>query len=164
MENGKANYRQVLIVEGVQVNVPRDSDFMVKTIAHSFETASGKVIVPTRWKNSMMCGDYYDQDGKRVSVGYMGRKERFKQLIISRSFYDISEDDLGRRIVATVIVSEKTTAEGRKFTLLDFHKNPNGRATCEMKILPDQAGIDILNSGGKKFIHFRPLYQEALAL
>lgn len=158
------SYRKIFTVSNVIVSVPRASDYMAKVSAHSFDSDGDTIIVPTRWKNSMMCGDYYDQDGKRVSVGAKGRKERFKQLIISRSFYDISENDLGRKIVATVIVSEKTTAEGRKFTLLDFHKNPNGRATCEMKILPDPAGIDILNSGGKKFIHFRPLYQEALAL
>ena len=84
---------------------------------------------------------------------------------MSRNLFDISEEHLGKRVVATVTIQEKTVTrevpgkedEVLTFTLLDVHRT-DGEATHELKLVDERRSDDdvaILNS--EKFFHFKPI-------
>ncbi len=132
-------YRSILIQGGVLVRVPVESPEMRFKEEHLFDANDGKTVyVPDQWQNGSRIGD----------------------VIVNRHFYGVSRVDLGRKIVAIVEVVEKTTSDGRKFTMLDICKESNGaKPVQEIKIVDIMAtaGISVPIKGTDKFVCFKPL-------
>ena len=102
MEDKRA-YLPVVEQLNVLVKVPKEGSYMAKIEENEFELHGKMIKVATHWKNGML-----------LSGG--GQK------ILNRLFYEITEKDLGRKIVARVDIKEKTTRDGRKYIMLDIHK------------------------------------------
>lgn len=129
----KTTYRSLLRQEGVLVKVPQKSLHMRSMEAFKI----GRVTVPARWQNGMP-----------LKGG----------VVLNRHFFGVENGDFGRRIVAAVEVMEKTTPEGRKFTMLNITK-VSIKPTHELKIADaapkDTLSIQVLKTD--KFICFKSL-------
>lgn len=101
-EKKAAKYEVVREVKLVRVKVPsRGSHYLNVVPGHSFETDGEMIPVPTHYKHGQKIGD--------------------TDIIVNRHFYGVTENDLGRTILATVKVVRKTTGE-RTFIMLDIIK------------------------------------------
>lgn len=147
-----AGYQVLREVQNVLVKVPKQSAYMNKVDAHSFESAAGSVSVPTHWKNGQVF-EAVNPENRLILVRNERGEEVPKKLILTRIFYGITEADLGRTALFTAKVIKKTTDEGREFILLDFIKQEAGEGLMELKFLDERSDLPIL--GTRMFIHFR---------
>lgn len=110
-----ARYEVIIEKKLVRVKVPsRGSHYLNVVPAHSFEADGKQVSVPTHYKHGQMIGD--------------------TNIILNRHFYGVTENDLGRTILATVKVVRKTTG-GRTFIMLDIIKEERIDGVFPKKIL-----------------------------
>lgn len=112
-ESDQRNYEIVKEVENVLVRIPKENFYMEEVGEHTFELHGETIKVSRHWRNGFFPP---------------GTKE-----IVNRHYFDLDENDLGSRIVATVHVVKKTTRDGRVFTMLDFFKTPNQEPIFDMK-------------------------------
>jgi len=130
------HYESVFMQGAVLVRVPVESPEMRFKDEHLFDANGKTVYMPERWQNGMAIGG----------------------MIFNRHFYGISRADLGKKVVAIVEVVEKTTADGRKFTMLDICKESNGaKPVCELKFVEREIGEAVPILGTKQFVNFKPL-------
>lgn len=121
--------RVIIIKEAVRVRVPVKSPDMEFCLA--IRIRSGEVI-PEHWHNAF-------------SVG---------RVVVNRNFYGISEADLGKTIVGTVQLFEKTVRD-RTYTNWDVFKAKEWiRSTCKLKILESENEGAFPIQGTSKFICF----------
>lgn len=98
----KAKYEVMKEEKLVRVKVPsRGSHYLNVVPAHSFEVDGKPVSVPTHYRHGQMIGD--------------------SGIIVNRHFYSVTENDLGKTILATVKVVRKT-AHDQSFIMLDIMK------------------------------------------
>jgi len=147
-----AGYQVLRQVEHVLVKVPKKSLYMQQMDAHSFESATGPVSVPTHWRNGQVF-EAVNPENRLILTRNECGEDVPKKLILTRIFYGITEADLGRTAMFTVKVIKKTTDEGREFVLLDFIKEEAGVGLVELKFLDERSDLPII--GTKVFIHFR---------
>ena len=123
MEQNKTiwKYETLLVTTGVRVQVPKESQFMKFFPAHTFESASGPVVVPDHWKSGMTV------DGTKMDT-----------VILNRHFYGISRDDLGSKITAIIKVVEKRQGD-RVYVRPDITKT-SGPTVADLKISPEGDG------------------------
>lgn len=127
-----SKYKEATVKEGVLVKVPKESLYMEEVGAHTMDVQGKMIRIKHHYRNGLLI------PGAKV--------------VVSRHFYGIKEYDLGKKIVATVRVIEKTTFQGRKFTILDIVKAPDKtKAICEIKFTDNgqENGVPILGTNYK---------------
>jgi hypothetical protein len=128
------SYRTLGEFVGVVLRVPKKDCVNFKFApAHEFspEGATEPVKVPDHWKHGQVVNEE------------VGREPWEKKTVMDRHFYGIEARDLGRRIVATVVVREKVVEDKRKFVFVDITKTPGVKPALEMKLVlgfPQVAG------------------------
>ena len=134
-QEDQRNYRTVSSNDFVSVKVPKEGGYMQLIEAHEFELEGNKIPVPKHWRNSFLVPG--------------------SAQIVQRNFFEISKDDLGKKIVATVEIVEKTTARGRKVMLLNITKIVEARATSDLKFSDQGDGIEVPDTNMKIIIQAR---------
>ncbi|MCX6740552.1 MAG: hypothetical protein NTZ49_04975 [Candidatus Parcubacteria bacterium] len=144
-----STYLVLITMKAVLVKVPTCGDkkndgsgckYMKEEPAHSFQTSSGEVNVPAHYKH-----------GQPIPGG-----------IMYRHFFGLADQDFGKRIIATVEVVEKTTADGKKYILLNITKTKEPNTTwASYKInfveIPNKTGGDIYIPRSGNYLHFKKL-------
>ncbi len=140
MEKECNEYKEIVVVKNVKVKLPkRGSPHLRQMAQHSFVLCGGSTIeVPKHWADGIPIED----------------------VILNRHFYGFSTYDFGNNFATvTVKVIEKTTRDGRIFTMLDFQKEKNTNPVYELKFSKEgsKEGGDVLVAGTSTFIKFSPL-------
>lgn len=121
--NDQRNYKTVSQNLFVCVKVSKEGKYMKLIEAHEFQFNGNTIPVQEHWQNSFVVP---------------GTSQ-----IIQRNFFEISEDALGKKIVAAVEVVEKITSCGRKVMLLNITKISGAKATSDLKFSEEGAGIEL---------------------
>lgn len=153
-EKKAAKYEVVREVKLVRVKVPsRGSHYLNVVPGHSFETDGEMIPVPTHYRHGQKIGD--------------------TDIIVNRHFYGVTENDLGKTILATVKVVKKTIPrDGCRdvFIMLDITKEDRIDGVFPkktLKIMPsitsskrsDDIGI-IMTNGVIRFEDYVPYTPE----
>ncbi len=136
MEKQQITRRTLLTKQQVSVNVPNHGKFMRLIAAASFiDNTSGQAVsIPEHYQ-----------------FGYV-----FGKVIVFANFY-LGEDKIGKKIIATVEVIEKTVGDQR-YIMLDVHPT-EGRPEFDLKFPTDGSG-DIEVPGCTTKIWFRKIGQK----
>lgn len=137
MVQTKKILRQVLGAEVALIKVPKEGEYMKLIPETSFiDNESGKkVIIPEHYQHMFLA------------------QANPKEIVI-RHFYGISEEHLGKRIVAKVTIILKKV-DGRSYLMMDIHHQPDKKATTEMKFTDNGTGQFFIPRTNKR-IWFKP--------
>ncbi len=136
MEKDRRKYEKLLERDNVSLKVPKIGPYMAKVEAHFFELHGKPIRVNAHFRNGL---------------AIRGIK---KTIILSRLFFGISPENLGKKIVAKVEVVEKTTQRGPKYLLLNIFKSPSGtKAEYDLKFSEEDG--DIIIPGTNTKIQFK---------
>jgi hypothetical protein len=140
-------------VPNINPNVPANMKFFPKA---SFTADNGKVItIPDRWQSGFLAKPAIyvncklvdktigEKDGLPVTIKVKAGGTLLKKAVIcGRNFYEISEADLGKPIIATVEVIKKIEigGDGEVFLMLDITKMDGATATADLKIVQGSTG------------------------
>lgn len=124
-----STYRTIAIVEGVFVRVSKRSGYM----------------------------QYYTASQSASGIGHWMNGKPFKGAFLNLCFYNLENQDFGKKRVFNVHIIEKALPDGRVFLMLDLFKVENTKATSDLRIFKlshEAKGYDIL--GTDKKIVFSP--------
>jgi len=142
-------YRDVVTKTGILVNVPKSTDI---NLTHIPAYQENGVKIDSHYRAGLVVG-HNPITKERRATG----KKNGKPIICTRNFFKITEDNLGKQIVADVTIQEKTVDGGRKFTLLKITR-VNRAPTHELKLMDEsQSGNDVHILNSSKLFHFKPI-------
>lgn len=131
-------FRRILLVkEQVSVKVPKLHSSFMRFIPEKnyVDKTRNKVVIPKHYQH-----------------GYLAQSE--PREIVFRHFYGISQEHLGKRIVAKVSIILKKV-DGRSYLMMDIHHQPNTSSTTELKFNENGNG-QIFIPRTKIRINFKP--------
>lgn len=139
LEMARYRYEVIRTEVNVLVNVPKLGRYMRYHDELQQPVEEGGYLIPKRHQNGMPVGN---------------------GLILNRTFYGLAETDLGRAIVATVVIKTKTMDDGRQFSMFDVTKNTDQTPpSTEIKLMQGETLVegDTPIIGSDWVIRFKPL-------